>query len=170
MGLRLAALAAAVARHAGRLPQAHQAPDGGFAEAGGSQGPLLTAWAALGLRGAGADTGKALDYLEAHEDGLAETTDVELVALAESALGARAEGCSRGFAPAQQADGRIGPNVNSTIWGILALRQARQRRHGRRCASSCASRPGAAAGPGTSTGSRIRTTPRPRSRRCARRA
>ena len=126
MGLKLAALAAALAVTPVGFLHAHQSPDGGFAEAGGSQGPLLTAWAALGLRASGADTGKALDYLRVHEDGLTETTDVELVALAESALGAKADELLARIRTAQRADGRIGPNVNSTIWGILALRQARQ--------------------------------------------
>ena len=95
MGLKLAALAAALAVTPAGFLHAHQAPSGAFAEAGGSQGPLLTAWAALGLRASGADTGKALDYLQAHEAGLAETTDVELVALAESALGGRPHEAAR---------------------------------------------------------------------------
>ena len=126
MGLRLAALAVALAATPAGFLQAHQTPSGAFAEAGGSQGPLLTAWAALGLRAAGADTGKALDYLRAHEAGLAETTDVELVALAESALCARPAKLIARIRSDRRPDGRIGPNVNSTIWGILALRQARQ--------------------------------------------
>jgi hypothetical protein len=126
VGVRLAVLAVAVVATPAGFLQAHQSPSGGFAEAGGSQGPLLTAWAALGLRASGADTGNALGYLQAHEDGLAETTDVELVAVAESALGARPTKLLARIRSAQRADGRIGPNVNSTIWGILALRQARQ--------------------------------------------
>ena len=69
MGLKLAALVAALAVTPAGFLHAHQSPSGGFAEAGGSQGPLLTAWAALGLRASGADTGKALDYLQAHEAG-----------------------------------------------------------------------------------------------------
>ena len=125
MGLKLAALAAALAVTPVGFLHAHQSPDGGFADAGGSQGPLLTAWAALGLRASGADTGKALDYLRVHEGGLTETTDVELVALAESALGAKANELLARIRTAQRADGRIGLKVNSTIWGILALRQAR---------------------------------------------
>jgi energy-coupling factor transport system substrate-specific component len=126
VGVRLAALAVALAATPAAFLQAHQAPSGAFAEAGGSQGPLLTAWAALGLRAAGADTGNALDYLQAHEAGLAETTDVELVALAESALGGRPTKLLARIRGAQQPSGRIGPTVNSTIWGILALRQAGQ--------------------------------------------
>jgi hypothetical protein len=124
--LRAVALALAVAVTPVGFLQSHQTPNGAFAEAGGSQGPLLTAWAVLGLRASGADPGKALDYLQAHEAGLAEITDVELVALAESALGGRPAGLLARIRSAQHANGRIGPNVNSTIWGILALRQARQ--------------------------------------------
>ena len=126
MGVKLAALAAALAVTPVGFLHAHQSPSGGFAEPGGSQGPLLTAWAALGLRASGADTGKALDYLRGHEDGLTETTDVELVALAESALGGKATELVARIRTAQRADGRIGPTINSTIWGILALRQVRQ--------------------------------------------
>jgi energy-coupling factor transport system substrate-specific component len=125
--LRAVALALAVAATPVGFLQSHQTPNGAFAEAGGSQGPLLTAWAALGLRASGTDPGRALDYLQAHEAGLAETTDVELVALAESALGARPAGLLARIRAAQHANGRIGPTVNSTIWGILALRQAGQR-------------------------------------------
>jgi hypothetical protein len=126
MGVRLAVLAVAVAATPAGFLQEHQAPNGAFAEAGGSAGPLLTAWAALGLRASGADTGKALDYLQSREAGLAELTDVELVALAESALGGRPAKLLARIRSAQHASGRIGPNVNSTIWGILALRQAHQ--------------------------------------------
>lgn len=123
--MRLAALAVALAATPAGFLQAHQASSGAFAESGGSAGPLLTAWAALGLQASGADTGKALEYLQAHEAGLAETTDVELVALAESALGGRPTKLLTRIRAAQHANGGIGPNVNSTIWGILALRQAR---------------------------------------------
>jgi hypothetical protein len=129
MGLRLVALAAAAALAATPVGflQGHQAPSGAFAEAGGSPGPLLTAWAALGLRAAGADTGRALDYLVTHEDGLPGVIDAELVALAESALGRRPDRLLDRVRHAQRANGRIGPNVNSTIWGILTLRQAGER-------------------------------------------
>jgi hypothetical protein len=126
--LRLAALAAVVAvaaTPAGFLGT-HQAPNGAFAEHNGSTGPLLTAWAALGLRAAGADTGKALEYLQGQEAGLTETTDVELVALAERALGGQPAKLLARIRAARHPSGRIGPTVNSTIWGILALRQARQ--------------------------------------------
>jgi Prenyltransferase and squalene oxidase repeat len=104
-----------------------QAPSGAFSEPGGAPGPLLTAWAALGLRAAGADTGRALDYLVAHEGALIEATDLELVALAESALGRRPARLLTRIRGQLRPNGRIGPSVNSTIWGILALRQANER-------------------------------------------
>jgi hypothetical protein len=52
VGLRLVVATALAATPAGFL-QAHQAASGAFAEPGGSPGPLLTAWAALGLAAAG---------------------------------------------------------------------------------------------------------------------
>jgi hypothetical protein len=127
VGVRLA-LAAAVVAAVAATPvgylQSRQAPNGAFSEPGGAPGPLLTAWAAVGLRAAGADTGRALDYLAAHESGLTEATDVELVALAESALGRRPVRLLARIRALLWPNGRIGPTVNSTIWGILALRQA----------------------------------------------
>ena len=126
MGLRvpIAVVAAAVAATPVGYLQGRQAPSGAFSEPGGAPGPLLTAWAALGLRAAGADSGRALGYLVAHEDGLTEVTDIELVALAESALGRRPARLLARIRAARRPSGRIGPTVNSTIWGILALRQA----------------------------------------------
>jgi Prenyltransferase and squalene oxidase repeat len=122
----LATLAVALAATPAGFLHGHQAANGAFAESGGSQGPLLTAWAALGLQASGADTGAALDYLRSHEAGLTQMTDVELVALAERALGGRPAKLLARIRSAQQPNGRIGPNVNSTIWGILALRQSRE--------------------------------------------
>jgi energy-coupling factor transport system substrate-specific component len=125
--VRLAALAAAAALAATPAGFLHsrQGSDGGFAEPGGRETVGLTAWAALGLRAAGAPTGAAAEYLAAHESDLQSTTDVALGVLAESALGkptpqllARLRGAS------SARTGRIGPTVNSTIWGAIALRQA----------------------------------------------
>ncbi|HEY2938693.1 MAG TPA: prenyltransferase/squalene oxidase repeat-containing protein [Gaiellaceae bacterium] len=105
--------------------QARQTPSGGFAEPGGKASPQLTAWAALGLRAVGARLSPAaVDYLVAHEDELPSATDVELVAMAESVLGRRPERLLARIRGAQRKTGRIGPTVNSTIWGVLALRQA----------------------------------------------
>ena len=93
MGVKLATLAVAglVASTPAGYLQGRQAANGGFVEPTGSSGPQLTAWAALGLKASGASTGRALDYLSAHEGELTETTDVELVALAEdlAAAGSR---------------------------------------------------------------------------------
>jgi hypothetical protein len=126
MGLKLAAATAATAIAATPVGflQGRQAPGGGFVEPSGSSGPQLTAWAALGLKAARASPGRALDYLVAHEGELTEATDVELVALAESALGHRSDRLLARIRRLQRPGGAIGPTVNSTIWGILALRQA----------------------------------------------
>jgi energy-coupling factor transport system substrate-specific component len=128
VGLKLAAAAVAIALASPPVEFLfrHQQPNGGFAETGGSSGPLLTAWAVLGLRAAGAGVGGALEYLTAHDDGLTDITDVELVATAEAAVGRRPAALLARIRAAQRADGRIGPHVNSTVWGILALRQAGQ--------------------------------------------
>jgi len=105
--------------------QRHEAAGGGFAEPGGSPSPQLTAWAALGLRAAGArPTGDALAYLRSHEDELSTATDRELAAMAESALGGDPSTLLARIDRARKPSGAIGANVNSTIWGILALRQA----------------------------------------------
>jgi len=101
--------------------QSRQQPDGGFAEPGTAAGPQLTAWAALGLAASGAPTGKALDYLRAHEDELVSTTDVALVAMAELALGGSADGLLDRLEA--RPDGSFG-QVNATVWAVFALRQA----------------------------------------------
>jgi hypothetical protein len=126
MGVKLAVLVAAglLASTPASYLQGRQAANGGFVEPTGSSGPQLTAWAALGLKAAGASTGRALDYLAAHEGELTETTDVELVAIAESALGRKPDWLLTRIRSAQRSSGAIGPTVNSTMWGILALRQA----------------------------------------------
>jgi hypothetical protein len=109
--------------------QSRQLADGGFAEPGGrTTSPQLTAWAVLGLRAAGArPRPAALSYLQAHEAKLVDATDVELAAMAESVLGARPDRLLARLARLQRANGSIGPNINSTAWGILALRQAGRR-------------------------------------------
>ncbi|HYX88645.1 MAG TPA: prenyltransferase/squalene oxidase repeat-containing protein [Gaiellaceae bacterium] len=125
--MRLPALAAAavVATTPVAYLQGRQEDGGGFAEPRGKPSPQLTAWAVLGLRAAGARISPAaLDYLVAHEDGLPDVTNAELLAMAETVLGRRPDRLLARIEAARRADGRIGPNVNSTIWGVLALRQA----------------------------------------------
>jgi Prenyltransferase and squalene oxidase repeat len=104
--------------------QGRQGADGGFAEPGGTATPGLTAWAAIGLAAAGAPTGKAHDFLVAHESQLASATDVELAVLAEAVTGGASPALLARLHGFVEASGRIGPALNSTIWGILALRQA----------------------------------------------
>jgi hypothetical protein len=125
VGLRALLAAFAIASTGAGFLSAHQRPDGGFAEPRGTSSPELTAWAVLGLHAAGGGANQgALSYLVAHEAGLSYLTDVELAAMAETVLGRRPEGLLTRIRSAEKPTGRIGPNVNSTIWGVLALRQA----------------------------------------------
>jgi hypothetical protein len=101
----------------------HQQTDGGFAEAGLRSTPGLTAWAMLGLRTAGRPTGKAYDYLVANERALQSATDIELAVIAEAATGRISETLYTRFAALGRPDGRIGPAINSTAWGMLAYAQ-----------------------------------------------
>jgi hypothetical protein len=125
LGLRALVAVLAVASTGVGYVTAHQRTDGGFAEPRGTSSPELTAWAVLGLRAAGGGANQsALSYLVAHEAGLTDLTDVELAAMAEAVLGRRPEGLVERIHAAEKSTGRIGPNVNSTVWGVLALRQA----------------------------------------------
>lgn len=123
MGIKLALAAASVALAAspGGYVASHQQADGGFAEPGGQSDPTLTAWATLGLAASGrTHSGPAAEYLA--DKPTSGAADLALRILALDALGrdtsaevARLEGLRR-------PDGRIGSLVNSTIWGVLALR------------------------------------------------
>ena len=125
MGLRALIAVLAVASTGVGYVTAHQRPDGGFAETAGTSSAELTAWAVLGLRATGGGANQsALSYLVAHEAGLTDLTDVELAAMAETVLGRRPERLLARIHAAEKPSGRIGPNVNSTVWGVLALRQA----------------------------------------------
>lgn len=95
---------------------------GAYAEPGGTPDALLTSWAVLGLRAAGAPAPGSLDYLHAQEGSLASVTDVALVALAEEALGDRPDALLARLRPAPS--GAIGPTLNSTMWAVLALGHA----------------------------------------------
>jgi prenyltransferase beta subunit len=104
---------------------AQQRPDGSFAEADTPPGPALTAWTVLGLAAAGAKLDPAAgNYLAAHEQELEAATDVELVAMAERALGLPADRLLDRIRSLARRSGAIGPSINSTIWGMLALRTA----------------------------------------------
>lgn len=119
MGIAALLAAAALAVTPASFVRSHQLPDGGVAEAQGGPSPALTAWAALGLRAAGADTGNALSYLEANEGKLDTPTSVALVAVAEAALGADPNGLLARLPARPRA-------VNEAIWELLALRQAKR--------------------------------------------
>jgi hypothetical protein len=122
-------LVAAPVEAPARYLEGRQAPSGGFAEPGSQPTPGLTAWALLGLRAAGrgpAQLEQARTYLERAEGGLSAATDLELVLVARAALGERpAELIARVRALARPS-GAVGPTVNSPIWGVLALRAARE--------------------------------------------
>jgi hypothetical protein len=133
VGAIAAALALAVPAAAGpvegaaRYLESRQAASGGFAEPGSAPTPGLTAWAVLGLRAAGrsgADLESARAYLERAEGALSSATDVELALVARAALGERPAGLLARVRALARPSGAIGPTVNSTIWGLLALRAA----------------------------------------------
>lgn len=98
--------------------QGHAA-GGAYAEPGGSSDALLTSWAVLGLRAAGAVSPGSLAYLQSQEPSLHTSNDIAIVALAEQALGDRNEQLLSRLRV--QASGQIGETLNSTYWGVLAL-------------------------------------------------
>jgi Squalene-hopene cyclase C-terminal domain/Prenyltransferase and squalene oxidase repeat len=130
----LAAVAAALALGGGledsaRYLETRQQPSGAFAEPGAQPSPGLTAWAVLGLRAAGRSPRElepARAYLERTEASLTSATDLELVLVARAALGERPAESIERVRGLGRANGAIGPTVNSTIWGILALRATGQ--------------------------------------------
>jgi squalene-hopene cyclase-like protein len=123
-GLLVAAALLASSTPVGYL-QGRQSPGGGFAEPDGQSSPQLTAWVVLGLRAAGAKARPGtLAYLQAHEDDLADVTDLELGAMAQSLLGGDPADLFARIERLERPNGSIGPDVNSTIWAVLALRQA----------------------------------------------
>jgi hypothetical protein len=127
-GLVAAALLAAAPVDApARYLESRQAPGGGFAEPGSQPTPGLTAWAVLGLRAAGrpaAELDDARGYLERTEAQLTEATDLELALAARAALGERPPDLIARVRAHGRPSGAIGPSINSTIWGVLALRAA----------------------------------------------
>jgi hypothetical protein len=110
--------AAALAVSPVSFVQAHGS-NGAYAEPGGTVDALLTSWAVLGLRAAGADAPGSLAYLQAQAGTLSSSTDVALVALAEEALGDRDEALLARLAA--RPSGQIGETLNSTLWAVLAL-------------------------------------------------
>ncbi len=107
---------------AARYLEGRQQADGGFAEPGRAADPSLTAWAVLGLRAGGRTPDGAAAYLAGKPYPTA--TDLELRVLALAALGADVDGLARQLEGLRRPSGAIGPSLNSTAWGILALRAA----------------------------------------------
>jgi prenyltransferase beta subunit len=136
MGVRTAVCLACVAattasaatgpRDAVTFLERRQTASGGFAERGESANAELTAWAVLGLAAAGAPPRSARAYLVAHEDELRSATDLERAILAESVVGQDAGDLVLRLRRFQRPSGAIGSTLNSTIWGVLALLQARR--------------------------------------------
>ena len=108
--------------------QARQRASGGFGEPGQPAEVGLSGWVVLGLRAARAwpdDRDGAGDYLTGRADPA--VTDLELRLLALKALGRNVGTLANRLEDYRQAGGRIGPTVNSTIWGVIALRAAGRR-------------------------------------------
>ena len=113
--LAIAAAALALASPASFL-QAHQAADGGFADANGKPDTALTSWAVLALAASGADTGRAQEFLRAHESELTVQTDIALTAMAQTVAGDTHLLDRLSLRPSKL--------TNAAIWTILAYRQA----------------------------------------------
>ena len=96
-----------------------RASGGAYSEPNGTADALLTSWAVLGLRAAGAESPGSLAYLQAQEQSLTTSNDIAIVALAEQALGARNETLLARLRV--RPSGQIGETLNSTFWGVLAL-------------------------------------------------
>ncbi|MGB2954126.1 MAG: prenyltransferase/squalene oxidase repeat-containing protein [Gaiellaceae bacterium] len=125
MGIAALVAAAALAGPAQRAADylmAHQ-QRGAFAEPGAQPSRSLSAWAALGLAAAGRRVSGAADYA-APLTRARDVTDLELGILGVAAAGGDASSALPRLRRFVQRSGAIGSTVNSTIWGIIALRQA----------------------------------------------
>jgi hypothetical protein len=104
-----------------------QQPDGGFGEPEGTSDPALTAWAVVAIRASGRDPSKLrrggaspAEYLASRP--VTTANELALRILALDALGEDVREPADRLAAMRRPDGRIGPLVNSTIWGVIALR------------------------------------------------
>jgi prenyltransferase beta subunit len=119
--LALAVLALTIAATPADYVASHQQPDGGFAEPRQSSDPSLTAWAVLGLSAAGRAPDRApAGYLEAAPIRTANDLALRILALHE--LRRDTDALADRLEQLRGPGGRIGPLVNSTIWGVIALR------------------------------------------------
>ena len=121
MGVKLVVLAVATVL---AFVQGRAQPDGGYAEPAARSTVGLTATAVLALRSAGVPVpDPARAYLQAHEQGLT-PTEIELSVMAEAVTGGVSPGLLDSLRALERSSGAVGPAVNSTVWGMLALRQA----------------------------------------------
>jgi hypothetical protein len=98
-------------------------PGGGFAEMTGTPGLSLTAWVVLGLRARGAAPSSTTNaYLLRTEP--RDASELALALMSRTVLGLETGPLLTRLRAAQRPSGLIGPTLNSTIWGVLALRQA----------------------------------------------
>ena len=118
MGVAALAAAFALAVSPVSFVQSH-ASGGAYSEPNGTTDALLTSWAVLGLRAAGAASPDSLNYLRSQEQTLKSSNDLAIVALAEQSLGARNDTLLARLHV--KANGQIGESLNSTFWGVLAL-------------------------------------------------
>jgi hypothetical protein len=125
VGVAALVAAAALAVSPASYVESSQQSDGGFAEPGSRSTAGLTAWAMLGLASAGRSPKGAFDYLVAHERELRSATDIELAVIAQMAAtrGLLSESLRARLEQLGRPDGRIGPTINSTAWGVLAHAQ-----------------------------------------------
>jgi len=117
--------AATPAARAASYLLSRQQADGGFAEPGASSSAGLTSWVVLGLKASGrtpADAQAAVDYLARAT--AVQATDLELRLLAQEALVQDTSKLATAIEQLKQPSGRIGPTLNSTYWGAIALKAA----------------------------------------------
>jgi prenyltransferase beta subunit len=119
--LALAVVALTIAATPADYVASQQQPDGGFAEPGQSSDPSLSAWAVLGLKAAGREPSRSpASYLENVPTRTA--NDLALRILALHALRRDTDALADRLERLRGPGGRIGPLVNSTIWGVIAFR------------------------------------------------
>jgi hypothetical protein len=121
--------AAALAASPATYVESRQSAEGGFGEPGSAPTPGLTSWAALGLAAAGRPNAGASSYLHAHEEELRTATDVELAVIAQAvSKGVVSDALRARLASLVRPDGRIGPAINSTAWGVAGSPARRRTR------------------------------------------
>jgi Squalene-hopene cyclase C-terminal domain/Prenyltransferase and squalene oxidase repeat len=116
MGLTCLVAAIALVASPQQFLLAHQQPDRGFAEPGGTSSVALSAWALLGLRAARVPADDS--YVRDREAEVSSANDLALAVLAEAhpspTLVDRLERATTGGA------------INATAWKLIALAQARR--------------------------------------------